>query len=58
MKQPRPPAKHQPIPEVAKALAMPPEKRFKKANKMAMRGCGWAMGSRYIVYSSTSSTRP
>lgn len=57
VKQRRKPAKHQPIPELVKALAMPPEKRCKKTNKMATRGCGWAMGVRYIVYPDTSPNR-
>ena len=57
MKKRRKPAKHQPVPELAKALALPPEKRCRKTNKMATRGLGWAMGGRHIVYPDIPSPR-
>jgi len=50
VKPPPKPIQHQPVPELAKALAMPPEKRCRKTNKTARKTNGWAMGVRAVTH--------
>jgi hypothetical protein len=58
-RQPAKPVPHQPVcvhrtgrpvPELAAALAMPPEKRCRKTNQTARKTNGWAMGARTVTH--------